>query len=204
MLESPIQSDTRTHLPPRSPAITGAKSLMMSEQERERGKSVDSNLHYKMWSESKQEVLMMVVGGGAFKSIDSYKEQEQDHKIKKSAEKLKTSSSSSNVGKNKNQLKVQCLKVIQWRFQIQWLHHVALAGLNALHCVISYIRTLQALHISCVHHPVSFSSFPEESSEIQRFALPVLKLRTRARASTRVSKQAEMLPTALWVTGWTL
>lgn len=50
-------------------------------------------------------------GGGAFKSIDSYKEQEQDHKIKKSAEKLKTSSS--NVGKNKNQLKVQCLKVIQ-------------------------------------------------------------------------------------------
>lgn len=50
-------------------------------------------------------------GGGAFKSIDSYKEQEQDHKIKKSAEKLKTSSS--NVGKNENQLKVQCLKVIQ-------------------------------------------------------------------------------------------
>lgn len=80
MLESPIQSDTRTHLPPRSPAITGAKSLMMSEQEREWGKSVDSNLHYKMWSESKQEVLMM---GGGFKSIDSYKEQEQDHKIKK-------------------------------------------------------------------------------------------------------------------------
>lgn len=139
--------------------------------------------------------------GGAFKSIDSYKEQEQDHKIKKSAEKLKTSSSS-NVGKNKNQLKVQCLKVIQWRFQIQWLHHVALAGLNALHCVISYIRTLQA-YISCVHHPVSFSSFTEESSEIQRFALPVLELRTRARPSTRVSKQAEMLPTALWVTGWT-
>lgn len=41
-----------------------------------------------------------MVVGGAFKSIDSYKEQEQDHKIKKSAEKLKTSSSS-NVGKIK-------------------------------------------------------------------------------------------------------
>lgn len=56
-------------------------------------------------------VVVVGRGGGAFKSIDSYKEQEQDHKIKKSAEKLKTSSS--NVGKNKNQLKVQCLKVIQ-------------------------------------------------------------------------------------------
>lgn len=88
MLESPIQSDTRTHLPPRSPAITGAKSLMMSEQEREWGKSVDSNLHYKMWSESKQEVLVMMVVG-AFKSINSYKEQEQDHKIKKISWKTK-------------------------------------------------------------------------------------------------------------------